>query len=124
MQQRPSVLCLMFMMQLRKLKVIEQERKENDRLQGVISEMDYDRIAWAASTSRPRSAASRPAAAVSAPLPWHGRGDRQTWHRRGEGPRCTMQGVLQITKESQVILDKSWIMLMMQLRDESLVHSD
>ena len=38
----------MFMMQLRKLKtLIEQERKENDRLPGVISEMDYDRIAWA-----------------------------------------------------------------------------
>ena len=71
----PSVLCLMFMMQLRKLKtLIEQERKENDRLQGVISEMDYDRIAWAeyharetssSSTSRPKSAASKPAAAVS-----------------------------------------------------------
>ena len=48
-------------MQLRKLKtLIEQERKENDRLPGVISEMDYDRIAWAEYHAR-----SKPAAAVS-----------------------------------------------------------
>ena len=61
----PSMLCLMFMMQLKKLKsLIARERKENDRLQGVINEMDYDRIAWAEYHAKPKPAASRPAAAM------------------------------------------------------------
>ncbi|CAE7399020.1 unnamed protein product [Symbiodinium sp. CCMP2592] len=55
----PSLVCLMLMMQLRKLRfLLVTERHETDRLQGVISEMDYDRMMWAEHHAREGASAS------------------------------------------------------------------
>ncbi|CAE7242878.1 unnamed protein product [Symbiodinium sp. CCMP2592] len=55
----PSLVCLMLMMQLRKLRFLfVTERHETDRLQGVINEMDYDRMMWAEHHAREGASAS------------------------------------------------------------------
>ncbi|CAE7728209.1 unnamed protein product [Symbiodinium sp. CCMP2592] len=52
----PSLVCLM---QLRKLRfLLVTERHETDRLQGVINEMDYDRMMWAEHHAREGASAS------------------------------------------------------------------
>ncbi|CAE7270747.1 unnamed protein product [Symbiodinium sp. CCMP2592] len=73
----PSLVCMMLLMQLRKVRfLLVAERHETDRLQGVINEMDYDRMMWSeyhgresasSSSSRPKPTVTRSAAAESVP---------------------------------------------------------